>query len=61
MLTDFAAVITDQCDPLRTADEATELEQLKVNYEGETGAVGHAVAGLNQLCPPRSIRAAVGA
>jgi len=45
-LTDFAAAITDRCYPLRTADEAAELEQLKVNYEAQTGAEGHALAQL---------------
>ena len=45
-LTDFALAITDRCYPLRTADEAAELEQLKVSYESEVGAEGHARAQL---------------
>jgi len=46
ILADFALAITDRCYSLRTADEAAELEQLKVNYEAQTGAEGHALAQL---------------
>ena len=45
-LTDFALAITDRCYPLRTADEAAELEHLRVSYESEVGAEGHARAQL---------------
>jgi hypothetical protein len=43
-MTDFAAAITDRCYPLRTAEEVTDLEQLKVSYEGQAGQAGYDLA-----------------
>jgi hypothetical protein len=43
-MTDFATAITDRCYPLRTAEEAAELEQLRIAYEGQVGEAGHTVA-----------------
>jgi hypothetical protein len=43
-MTDFAAAITDRCYPLRTAEEVSELEQLRSAYEAQAGEAGHALA-----------------
>jgi hypothetical protein len=43
-MTDFATAIADRCYPLRTADEAAELAQLRVAYEGQIGVDGHVLA-----------------
>jgi hypothetical protein len=43
-MTDFATAITDRCYPLRTAEEVSELEQLRVSYEAQVGQVGFDLA-----------------
>jgi hypothetical protein len=43
-MADFATAITDRCYPLRTAEDVTELEQLRTTYEAQGGVAGHALA-----------------
>ena len=43
-LTDFSAAITSRCYPILSADQVTELEQLRAAYESATGTAGFAAA-----------------
>jgi hypothetical protein len=43
-MTDFATAIADRCYSLRTAEEAAELEQLRIAYEGQIGETGQTLA-----------------